>query len=56
LDNIKPKPQANPAPSSGKKTYVCKICGYVHETDAELSDDFICPICKHPKSDMQLQE
>jgi flavorubredoxin/flavin reductase (DIM6/NTAB) family NADH-FMN oxidoreductase RutF len=53
FNNIKPKPVVKP-PASGKKTYVCKICGYIHETDGDLPDDFICPLCKHPKSDMEL--
>ena len=26
----------------------CKICGYIHE--GELTDDFICPLCKQPAS------
>ena len=38
--HIKPKP----APK--KKSWVCEICGYVHEGD-ELPEDFICPVCKH---------
>lgn len=38
--NVKPKQSAK------KNSYVCKICGYVHEGD-ELPNDFICPICKH---------
>ncbi len=44
--NIKPKP------SSKKKGFVCKICGYIHEGDT-LPDDFICPLCKHPASDFE---
>ena len=24
--------------------YVCKVCGYVHESD-ELPEDFTCPMC-----------
>ena len=32
--------------------YVCTVCGYVYEGD-ELPDDFICPICKHPKDDFE---
>ena len=44
--NVKPKPQA-----SKKKGYVCKICGYVHE--GELTDDFVCPWCKHGASDFE---
>ena len=44
--NVKPKPR-----TEGKKGYVCKICGYVHE--GELPDDFICPLCLHPASDFE---
>ena len=44
--NVKPKKTA-------KKTgYVCKICGYVHESDT-LPDDFVCPICKHGAMDFE---
>ncbi|MBR5237031.1 MAG: flavin reductase [Clostridia bacterium] len=46
-NNVKPKPQ-----TEGKKGYVCKICGYIHEAD-ELPDDFICPLCKHGASDFE---
>ncbi|MBP5662221.1 MAG: flavin reductase [Clostridia bacterium] len=45
-NNVKPKPQ-----TEGKKGYVCKICGYVHE--GELPDDFICPLCKHGAADFE---
>lgn len=41
--DIKPKP----APVQ-KKSWVCEICGYVHEGE-EVPDDFVCPICKHGK-------
>lgn len=41
--DIKPKP----APVQ-KKSWVCDICGYVHEGEM-LPDDFVCPICKHGK-------
>ena len=37
---------------SGKKKYVCKLCGYVHEAD-ELNPDFTCPLCKRPASDFE---
>ncbi len=47
LDNVKPKPE-----TEGKKGYVCKICGYIHEGD-ELPDDFICPLCKHGAADFE---
>ena len=43
LNNIKPKPEI-----TTKKSYVCKICGYVYEGD-NMPDDYICPLCKHGK-------
>ncbi|MGN1235246.1 MAG: rubredoxin-like domain-containing protein [Christensenellaceae bacterium] len=27
------------------KEYVCTVCGYVHKTDGELEEDFVCPLC-----------
>lgn len=33
--------------------YVCSVCGYIYDGDIpfeELSDDYVCPICKQPKS------
>lgn len=44
--NVKPKPQEK------GKGYVCKICGYVHESD-NLPSDFVCPICKHGAVDFE---
>lgn len=46
-ENVKPKPETD-----GKKGYVCKICGYIHEGE-ELPDDFICPLCKHGAADFE---
>lgn len=46
-NNVKPRPETD-----GKKGFVCKICGYVHEGD-ELPDDFICPLCKHGAADFE---
>ncbi len=52
--NIKPKP----AQSTGGK-WVCKICGYVYDEEKEgvpfekLPEDWVCPLCKHPKSDFE---
>ncbi|MBO4982924.1 MAG: flavin reductase [Clostridia bacterium] len=45
--NVKPKKD-----TSKKKGYVCKICGYVHESDT-LPSDFVCPICKHGAQDFE---
>ena len=47
FENVKPKPQ-----TTGKKGYVCKICGYVYEGDT-LPEDFICPLCKHGAADFE---
>ncbi len=44
--NVKPKPQ-----TEGKKGYVCKVCGYIHE--GELPEDFVCPLCKHGAADFE---
>ncbi|MBE5730587.1 MAG: MBL fold metallo-hydrolase [Clostridiales bacterium] len=41
-----------PKPDQGKKGFVCKICGYVHE-DSVLPEDFICPLCKHGVIDFE---
>lgn len=49
--NVKPKPNATKE-SSGKKKWVCKICGYVHEAE-ELPEDFECPICGHGPADFE---
>ena len=46
-EHVKPKPQ-----TEGKKGFVCKICGYIHEGD-ELPDDFICPLCKHGPAEFE---
>lgn len=46
FQNIKPKPQAKVE----KTLWRCNICGYEEEVE-ELPDDFLCPLCKHPKSD-----
>ena len=49
--NIKPRPAA-PAAETGKKRWVCTVCGYIYEGDS-LPADFICPICKRPASDFE---
>ena len=56
FDNIKPKSAPAKGKATGKRIYVCRICNYVQEADGELPDDYICPLCKHPKADMVLQE
>ncbi len=64
LKNVKPKPQTKPATdkTSTKKVWVCKICGYVYDDNVEkvpfekLDENWTCPLCKHPKSDFELQK
>lgn len=46
-NHVKPQPD-----TEGKKGWVCKVCGYVHE-GSELPDDFVCPLCKHGASDFE---
>ncbi|MEG2084991.1 MAG: flavin reductase [Clostridia bacterium] len=46
--NIKPKPDEKPS-NTNEEVWVCQICGYVHK--GAMPDDFVCPICKHGKSD-----
>ncbi len=42
--------------------YVCSICGHVYDEEAEgvkfadLPDDWVCPVCKAPKSKFVAQE
>ncbi len=44
--NIKPAPK-----KEEKKTgFICTVCGYIYEGNT-LSEDFVCPWCKHPASD-----
>ena len=52
FEHIKPKPQAVGKTTDGQTIWRCVICGYEYVGE-ELPDDFICPICKHPKSDFE---
>ena len=62
--NVKPKPKAKADTNNpnAKKVWVCKICGYVYDDNVEkvpfedLPDTWVCPLCKHPKSDFELQK
>ena len=41
------------APAPAKKKYVCSICHYVYDGEIpfeQLPEDYVCPICKRPKS------
>ena len=46
------EPEAEePAPAK-PRGFVCKICGFVYESDT-LPEDFTCPICRRPASDFE---
>ncbi len=51
--------RVKPAPKAEKGAWVCKICGYVYDEEkegipfADLPEDWVCPLCKHPKSDFE---
>nr|WP_022748224.1 flavin reductase [Lachnobacterium bovis] len=51
-ENIKPKPEVVGVTIEGETVWKCRICGYTYVGE-ELPDDFICPICKHPKDDFE---
>lgn len=57
--NIKPQPTAT---VSGGEKWVCTICGFIYDEAKEkvpfeqLPDNWVCPLCKHPKSDFELME
>ena len=57
LNNIKPKPQ-----TAKKDVYYCPLCGYEYDESKEkvpfneLPSDWVCPLCKHPKSDFELKK
>ncbi|MBR4514927.1 MAG: flavin reductase [Lachnospiraceae bacterium] len=53
--DIKPKPEKVGTTPDGQTVWRCKICGYEYVGE-ELPDDFICPICKHPKADFEKLE
>ena len=46
-EHIKPKPAITPGSKPG---FMCRICGYVHESDT-LPADIICPLCNHGAAD-----
>ena len=51
-NEIKPKPQPMGKTTDGRTIWRCVVCGYEWVGD-EMRDDFICPICKHPKADFE---
>lgn len=53
--NYRTSGQSDSQTSGNTKKWVCEVCGYVYEGD-EVPDDFVCPWCKHGKSDFKLME
>ncbi len=57
--NIKPAPVKQ---SGDGKKWVCTICGYIYDDSKEkipfeeLPEDWVCPLCMHPKSDFELMD
>lgn len=51
-ENVKPKPVKVGETPKGETIWKCTICGYEYVGE-EMPDDFICPICKHPKDDFE---
>ena len=51
-DNIKPKPKAVGTTPEGRVVWRCIVCGFEWVGD-ELPDDYLCPVCKHPKADFE---
>ena len=52
MENVKPKPEKVNVINDGKTIWRCSICGYEYIGE-EMPDDFVCPLCKHPKSDFE---
>ena len=50
-DHVKPKPK-DIVQEKKIVAWKCKICGYVYE-GATLPDDYLCPLCGHPKEDFE---
>lgn len=38
------------------KEYICTVCGYVHKTEGELPEDFVCPLCGAGRDAFKLKE
>ena len=47
-----PALEAEPETADKPRGFVCKICGFVYESDT-LPEDFTCPICRRPASDFE---
>lgn len=50
--DIKPKPEKVGETGTGQTIWRCRICGYEYVGE-EMPDDFLCPLCNHPKADFE---
>ena len=52
-------PTYQPQSSVDNDRYVCRICGYIYndknKTFDDLPEDWVCPICKAPKSEFRIK-
>lgn len=39
------KPAVSPEPAKGNRKFRCDVCGYVVESETDLPEDFVCPVC-----------
>ncbi len=46
--HIKPAPEKVGTTEKGETIWRCTVCGYIYVGE-ELPDDFVCPLCNHPK-------
>lgn len=50
--DIKTKPEKVGETKTGQTVWRCRICGYEYVGE-EMPDDFLCPLCNHPKADFE---
>ena len=46
------EPAPAPEETAKPRGFVCKICGFIYESDT-LPEDYVCPICRRPASDFE---
>lgn len=54
-----PESSAAAVPEKPQKRWVCSVCHYVYDGEIpfeELPEDYVCPVCKRPKSVFVLEE
>ena len=46
------EPAPAPEETAKPRGFVCKICGFIYESDT-LPEDYVCPICRRPAADFE---